>query len=135
MTAEQIISDLQIKGARFELSEDGFTVNAPRGLVTAELRERLTEHKPEILSLLTRTENRIDARFFKGLDCPRCRKPVEVITHPLDEEVWLHCLDPECLIKTLHHNACEWCQDCGQKLNVIAGRCAECLKRVLLAPD
>lgn len=136
MNAQELVSNLQVKGVRFERTgDDSFTVKAPPGLITAEVKELLTEQKAEIITLLSQTESQIEARFFKGLDCPRCRKPVEVITHPLDEEVWLRCVDPGCLIRTLHHNACEWCKDCGQKLNVIAGRCAECLKRVMLAPS
>ncbi len=135
MNAHELLSDLQSKGARFEMRGESFTIKAPHGLVTAELREELRELKPEILSLLTQTESQIEARFFKGLDCPRCQKPVEGVMHPLDEEVWMHCVDPECLIKTLHHDSREWCADCGRKLTVIAGRCVECLRRVLLSPN
>src|SRR5262249_25474411 len=136
MNAQEFISDLQVKGVRFELTgDDSFTVKAPSGLITAELKELLTERKPEIITLLMRNESRIEARYFKNLDCPRCREPVEVLTHPLDEEVWLHCLDPECLFKHLRHDSREWCRDCGQKLNLIAGRCVDCLRRVLLSPN
>src|SRR5690349_5447256 len=103
MKARELVSDLQVKGARFEVAGGSFTVRAPHGLITGELREELTQHKPEIIALLTRSESRIEARYFKGLDCPRCQKPVEVLTHWEDSEVWLHCLDPECLIKTLLH--------------------------------
>lgn len=135
MKAQQIISELQAKGARFELNGEGFNINAPQGLITAELKEELTELKPEILLYLTRSESQIEALLIAGLDCPYCSKPIEVITHPLDDEIWLHCIDPECIIMTLRHDNCEWCRDCGQKLTMIAGRCMECLLRVLLASN
>ncbi len=135
MTTARIIINLQAKGAKFEIAGDGFIIKAPQGLVTDKLRQELTKRKPDILRLLTHKDSSIETRFFKGLDCPRCQKPVEVITHSLDEEVWLHCVDSECLFKHLKHDKREWCRDCGQKVNVLAGRCVECLKRLLLAPN
>jgi hypothetical protein len=66
--------------------------------------------------------------------CPHCKAPLLVFTHALDEYVWISC--PEgVLFKSLKHSAPQWCQDCEQKLPVIAGHCAECIQRVMLAPD
>ncbi|MBI3653689.1 MAG: hypothetical protein HY231_21870 [Acidobacteria bacterium] len=68
-------------------------------------------------------------------NCPHCRQPLQVYTHPLDDEVWIQCPTKPELFKALRHDGREWCRDCGELLTVIAGRCAECIQRLMLAPD
>jgi ssDNA-binding Zn-finger/Zn-ribbon topoisomerase 1 len=134
MSAQNLIVELQAKGVRFELRDDSFRVLAPRGLITLELRDELTERKPEILALLKLTDAAIEVSHIVG-DCPHCTQPLLVYTHPLDAEVWIQCQTKPELFKALKHEAREWCRDCGDKLTVIAGRCAECIQRLMLASD
>jgi hypothetical protein len=134
MNAQALITDLQPKGVKFELDGDGFRVRAPFGLITPELREELAAAKPEILILLKQRDTEINVSHIAG-DCPHCKAPLLVFTHPLDDEVWVQCPTRPELFKALKHKACEWCRDCAEKLTVIAGRCAECVQRVILAPD
>jgi hypothetical protein len=68
-------------------------------------------------------------------NCPHCRQLLQVHTHPLDEGILIQCPTKPELLKALRHDAREWCQDCADKLAVIAGRCAECVHRIMLASD
>src|SRR5688572_13612941 len=134
MNAQNLICELQAKGGRFETQDEGFRVIAPRGIITPELRDELAERKPEVLALLSQTETQLAVSHVAG-DCPHCKTPLLVFTHPIDDEVWIQCPTKSELFKALKHNAREWCRDCGEKLTVIVGRCAECIQRVMLAPD
>jgi hypothetical protein len=134
MSAQNLITKLQAKGVRFEPLGEGFRVLAPIGLITPELRDELKERKPEILTLLKQTDVEIQVSHTAG-DCPHCRAPLLVFTHPLDDEAWIQCPTKPKLFKALRHEACDWCRDCTERLSVIAGRCAECIQRVMLAPD
>src|SRR5437868_1686737 len=133
MKAQRLVTDLHAQGVKFELDGESFRIRAPRGLITPELRDELAERKPEILALLRQTDTEIKVSYLVG-DCPHCRRPLEVRMHPLDDEVLINC--PEgILIKVLKHDACEWCIDCADKLTVIAGRCADCIRRLMLASN
>jgi hypothetical protein len=134
MSAESLIIDLQSKGVRFEIEAEGFRVHAPQGVITAKLREKLAECKPEIVALLKKTDAALQISHIAG-GCPHCKAPLLVFTHPADAEVWIQCPTKPELFKALRHEACEWCRDCADKLTVIAGRCAECIQRLMLAPD
>lgn len=134
MNARELITELSLAGVRFNVEGEGFRVLAPRGIITPELREELAECKPEILILLKQIDTEIKVSRIAG-DCPHCKAPLLVFTHHLDGEVWIQCPTKPELFKALRHEAREWCRDCGEKLTVIAGRCAECVQRVMLAPD
>src|ERR1041384_8279986 len=100
---------MSAEGVKFELDGGSFRVRAPRGFITPELRDELAERKPEILALLKQTAKEIQVSYAVG-DCPHCRRPLEVRTHPLDDEVLIHC--PEgVLIKALKNAGGEWCID------------------------
>jgi hypothetical protein len=56
--AETLIRDLSARGVRLSRNGENLRVVAPRGTLTPELRQTLTEAKPAILEALTTTELR-----------------------------------------------------------------------------
>jgi hypothetical protein len=134
MNVQRLITDLSVKGVRFELDGEGFRVRAPHGLITPEVRDELSAYKPEIVDLLKLMDAEVAVSYIAG-NCPHCQQLLKVFTHPLDDEVWIQCPTKPELFKAFRHDAREWCQDCTDKLTVIAGRCSECIQRLMLAPD
>ncbi len=53
MTCEMVLSDLDRKGIRLSVRGDRLIVNAPRGVLTEQLKSILRQLKPELLELLT----------------------------------------------------------------------------------
>ncbi len=51
--AAELLTTCRLAGIRLEVSGDRLRYEAPRGTVTPELRDTLTQHKTELLSLLT----------------------------------------------------------------------------------
>jgi excisionase family DNA binding protein len=51
MSVQNLLLELQSKGVRFRPEGEGFRVLAHQGLITPDLRDELTERKPEILLL------------------------------------------------------------------------------------
>src|SRR5205085_10396964 len=126
--------DLSLKGVKFEVDGEGFRVRAPQGLVSEQMRDELAAAKSEIVALLKLVDAEVTVSHSVG-NCPHCKAPLLVYIHPLDDEVWIQCPTKPAPFKALRHEAHEWCRDCGERLNLIAGRCAECIQRVMLAPD
>lgn len=79
MNAQEIITNLHAKGARFELDRDGFRVRAPQGLVTESMREALITYKAEIVCLLITESNA----------CPNCA--VRLRTSEADNHTAFEC--------------------------------------------
>ncbi|MEO1132052.1 MAG: hypothetical protein AAFX40_05015 [Cyanobacteria bacterium J06639_1] len=52
MTVRQLIDNLSQLGVDLRVTEDKLKIQAPKGVLTPELRAELTERKPEILALL-----------------------------------------------------------------------------------
>lgn len=134
MTAQQLIFDLSLKGVKFEVEGEGFRIRAPQGLISEQMREELASAKSEIITLLRQTDTEIQASHIAG-DCPHCKVPLLVFKYPLDDEISVQCPSRSNLFKIFKQDAREWCRDCGERLNVIAGRCVECIQRLMLAPD
>jgi putative DNA primase/helicase len=68
-------------------------------------------------------------------DCPHCSQPLLVLTRPGNDKVRVQCPSNPELFKVLRNEDRERCRDCDQHLPVIAGRCAECIQRLMLASD
>lgn len=134
MSAQHLLSQLQSQGMRFVPEGEGFRILAPRGLLTQELLDQLRDRKPEIIALLSQDESQLNLSYVVGL-CPHCRQELQVSTHALDDEVWIYCPTKPDLFKVLNQQSNQWCMDCKERLTVIAGRCAECIQRLMLAPD
>jgi TubC N-terminal docking domain len=49
VSAEEILKEVRSLGARVEVREDRLHIDAPEGKITVELKERLRQHKTEIL--------------------------------------------------------------------------------------
>jgi hypothetical protein len=52
MTAPQLIETLSASGIRLSAANNKLQVDAPRGLLTIELRAELTNHKAELLQIV-----------------------------------------------------------------------------------
>lgn len=80
MTAEELRSDLEKRGARLRLVDDRLRCEAPEGTLTDTDKALLTEHKPVLLALL-RTEHERQTRLAdhllstRGVGCCRVRQP------------------------------------------------------------
>ena len=59
MNAAELLIELRARGVVIEAAGDRLKVDAPKGVVTPELREALAEHKIEVLALITVTEKEI----------------------------------------------------------------------------
>src|SRR5262249_39933173 len=53
-TIFELITELRSKGATLRASGKDLKIEAPRGVVTPEIREFLTDHKPEVIAQLHR---------------------------------------------------------------------------------
>jgi pyochelin synthetase len=56
MSAVQLLTDLARLGVKLSVEAEQLQIRAPRGTVDVTLRDRIAEHKPEILELLRRPE-------------------------------------------------------------------------------
>ena len=56
MTLAQLIDTCNSKGIRLGIGNAGLRVNAPAGVLTAEIREALAEYKPTLLAALAPSE-------------------------------------------------------------------------------
>ena len=52
MTATELVHTLTALDVRLAVQGDRLRVDTPRGVITAELRQALIDHKPELLQLL-----------------------------------------------------------------------------------
>lgn len=53
MSAAELIRALQRRGVTLAANGDRLKVRAPKGTITPELRDRLAQHKPDIIAALT----------------------------------------------------------------------------------
>jgi hypothetical protein len=53
MNAQELITELSKQGVILEAENDGLRIDAPKGVLTSELRQSLTEQKQAILTLLS----------------------------------------------------------------------------------
>ena len=76
MTAAQLTETLSASGIRLSATDGKLRVDAPAGVMTAEIKAELTMHKPELLALLAQRfcqcrnapMQRIEAGYF-ACDC------------------------------------------------------------------
>jgi len=52
MTATVLLGELRSKGVWLSVEDDQLVVDAPRGLLTDDLRQAIRQHKPALLALL-----------------------------------------------------------------------------------
>src|SRR5271166_733940 len=57
MILAHLLADLEQKGIRLWVDDGRLSIRAPKGALTPELRDRLSEHKSEILTLLSRVDH------------------------------------------------------------------------------
>jgi hypothetical protein len=66
--AADLIRDLSARGVRFSRNGDRLRVEAPPGTLTPELRQTLTEAKPEILAALGTRDRLLALADVEGID-------------------------------------------------------------------
>jgi hypothetical protein len=129
---ENQITGLQTQEGRLEPEGESFK-ESPPDHIKAE-SDNLSQYPPDISILHELPDTEIRVTHNAG-DCPHCQQELQLYTHALDDRVWVQCpTNPE-IFKVLKEEIRDWCRDCEQKLPVAAGRCAECIRRVVLAPD
>ncbi len=57
MNAQQLLTDLEQSGVILVPHGDRLHVDAPKGLITEEVRQQMVEHKPELMRLLQDSES------------------------------------------------------------------------------
>lgn len=53
MTATGLLDDLRNKGVRLSVEEDRLAVDAPKGMLTDDVRQAIRQHKQALLALLS----------------------------------------------------------------------------------
>ena len=116
MTAIQIIDELNARGVILKVANDRLAVDAPRGVITAEWRDKLNHLKPEIISILKSSAVQVLRASYPELQsvttllcCPACGSRIHQLTHPQDE--------------TDHYTACEKCDYRAITPTVLRGFC------------
>jgi hypothetical protein len=59
MNASTLLADLHRRGIKLSVSGERLSIDAPKGSVTPDLRSALTEHKPDLIRLLTEDEHEV----------------------------------------------------------------------------
>lgn len=88
MSAVELLTELESRGVHITADGDRLRIRAPKGAITPELRERLEQNKPEIISALMPSRPELDAicrracRDFLDVDPARLRRFLEVAEDP-----------------------------------------------------
>ena len=88
MSAVELLTELEARGVYVTADGDRLKIRAPKGTITPELRERLEENKPEIISALMPSRPELDAicrracRDFPDVEPARLREFLEVAEDP-----------------------------------------------------
>ncbi|NEO98573.1 MAG: amino acid adenylation domain-containing protein [Symploca sp. SIO2E9] len=61
MNRHQLLSELDQRGVKLSVKNEQLIIEAPKGVLTPELRNSLKEYKPEIIGLLQQTETNTNA--------------------------------------------------------------------------
>ncbi|NEP59740.1 MAG: non-ribosomal peptide synthetase, partial [Symploca sp. SIO2G7] len=59
MNRKQLLSELDKRGVKLSLNNERLIIEAPKGVLTPELRDSIKEYKPEIMGLLRQTETKV----------------------------------------------------------------------------
>jgi hypothetical protein len=78
MTASKLLADLRTRGVRIDVTGDKLLVDAPEGVLTAELVEWLREHKTEVIVLRGQTRPQRRAPTAKSSPHPFAPDPNDV---------------------------------------------------------
>lgn len=98
MTAAAIVSDLWSTGTSIRLTEDGLSLAVPAGKLTPAQRERIREHKPELVAFLHAAQETTDQLLAAAMlacehykDGPQARQDMrqQCLEVPLDQRAGL----------------------------------------------
>jgi TubC N-terminal docking domain len=110
MNAAELIIELEARGVMIESAGDRLRVDAPKGVITPELREALAACKAEVLAILNTPEDEIEWRVAAMLPQIPHVGPIPFLVAKTTEAVGANC-----------------CHSCGDCLNATAGYvCGPC---------
>lgn len=92
-SAEQLFSELQALDIKLSLADGKLRCNAPKGAMTAELRDSIKQHKPNLLRLLNSRKNMVtsgSSTVLSGID----RGGHLPLSFSQERIWWLSKLDP-----------------------------------------
>jgi hypothetical protein len=93
MTASELLIELRSRGAIIEANGDRLRIDAPKGTVTTELRDALSQQKSEIILLLTSSDLEVDWRVKAMLPHVPDVGPIPfLIAREISESQDKHCL-------------------------------------------
>ena len=79
MNAQELITELSRQGVNIEAVGDELRINAPKGVLTSELRQELVEHKQAILTLFKPPPIAwTEATWDRRMDCKRAKNNVSL---------------------------------------------------------
>jgi len=67
MTATALLDELRTKGVHLTVEGEHVAVDAPKGVLTDDVRQAIRQHKPELLDLLEVFEERAAIAEYDGL--------------------------------------------------------------------
>src|SRR3954452_14770165 len=98
MNASALLADLRRRGIQLSVAGERLSVDAPKGSVTPDLRNELTEHKSDLIRLLTEDDYEVAwrAAFMRPQVPPRGSVPFLVARPNLSDTrgVCLSCDGP-----------------------------------------
>jgi hypothetical protein len=96
MNAHELIEELRGKGVVLEA--DGLTlhVSAPEETATEELRDKIRQHKRELIRLLERERLRLEAADRRGLIIKWAKEPGHVALHDPSTGEWHEVAAADC---------------------------------------
>jgi hypothetical protein len=110
MNAAELIIELETRGVLIEAAGGRLRVDAPKGVITPELREALAACKAEVLAILNTPEDEIEWRVEAMLPQIPDIGPIPFLVARPTEAIGANC-----------------CHSCGDSLNGTAGYvCGPC---------
>ncbi|PLS83443.1 MAG: hypothetical protein CYG60_21980 [Actinobacteria bacterium] len=97
MSARDLLEDLRGLGVTVEVKDGFLDLDAPAGVITQDLIESLTEHKPHLLKLLTWEHRKLEEADRRGLIIRWSEHPMWIKLHDPTTGEWHEVKASECL--------------------------------------
>ena len=97
MSARELLADLRDLGVAVEVNNGFLNLDAPSGVVTDDLLESVTEHKPKLLKLIEWERHRREEADRRGLVIKWSREPGYVSIHDPTTGEWHEVKAEGCL--------------------------------------
>jgi hypothetical protein len=101
VNARDLLENLRSRGVNLEADGGCLFVDAPAGEITEETRATLTEHKPNLLKLLTWEQRKLEEANRRGLVIRWSEYPTWIKLHDPITGEWHEVRAEECLLRVL----------------------------------